>query len=132
MASESGSRNLVYVKRILLADDSALVRRTLRQLFEDSGWSVCGEASNGQEAIAKAQELRPDIVVLDLSMPLMNGLTAAHILKETIPETYLILFTAFGTLLTSNDLKCAGFSASISKSDAGKLVNTAQTLLKAA
>jgi DNA-binding NarL/FixJ family response regulator len=120
------------VKRILLADDSALVRRTLRRLFEDSGWSVCGEASNGQEAIAKAQQLRPDIVVLDLSMPLMNGLTAAHILKETIPETYLILFTAFGTLLTMDELKCAGFSASISKSDAGKLINTAQTLLKAA
>jgi DNA-binding NarL/FixJ family response regulator len=120
------------VKRILLADDSTLVRRTLRRLFEDSGWNVCGEASNGREAIAKAQELRPDIVVLDLSMPLLNGLTAAHILKETLPETYLILFTAFGALLTMNELKCAGFSASISKSDAGKLVNTAQTLLKAA
>ena len=65
-------------------------------------------------------------------MSLMNGLTAARILKETIPETYLLLFTAFGTLLTTDQLKCAGFSASISKADAGKLISTAQTLVKAA
>jgi DNA-binding NarL/FixJ family response regulator len=51
------------------ADDSDIVRGAWRKIFEESGWSVCAEASNGEEAIAKAQELRPDIVVLDLSMP---------------------------------------------------------------
>ena len=125
-------RNLAYVKRILLADDSALVRRSLRQMFEDAGWSVCGEASNGQEAIDKAQELRPNIMVLDLSMPLLNGLTAGRILKKSMPGIRLILFTSFGTLLSTDALESAGFSASISKSDAGKLLNTAQTLLQAA
>ena len=76
------SRNLGYVKRIVLADDSGIVRHALRKIFEDSGWIVCAEAANGEEAIAKVQELRPDVVILDLSMPVMNGLTAGRILKE--------------------------------------------------
>jgi DNA-binding NarL/FixJ family response regulator len=120
------------VKRILLADDSAVVRRSVRQMFEEAGWCVCGEASDGQEAIAKAHELRPNIVVLDLSMPQVNGLTAGRILKEILPGTRLILFTAFGALLTTQVLESAGFSALISKNDAGRLLNTAQTLLDAA
>ncbi|MGC2060176.1 MAG: response regulator [Candidatus Sulfotelmatobacter sp.] len=101
-------------------------------MFEEAGWSVCGEASSGQEAIVKAQELRPNIIVLDLSMPQMNGLTAGRILKEILPGTRLILFTAFGALLSTDAVESAGFSASIAKSDAGKLLNTAQTLLNAA
>lgn len=101
-------------------------------MFEEDGWSVCGEASNGQEAIDKALEFRPDIVILDLSMPLMNGLTAGRILKRIMPEIHLILFSSFDHLLSTEDLRCAGFSASIPKGDAGKLVNTAQTLFKAA
>ncbi|MGA8441850.1 MAG: response regulator [Candidatus Sulfotelmatobacter sp.] len=101
-------------------------------MFEEAGWSVCGEASNGQEAIAKAQELRPNLIVLDLSMPEINGLTAGRILKEILPGTRLILFTAFGALLSTDILESAGISASISKNDAGKLLNTAQTLLNAA
>ncbi len=97
-------------------------------MFEQAGWTVCGEATDGQEAIAMAQELRPDVVVLDLSMPLMNGLTAARVLKEIMPATPLILFTSFGNLLSAADLELAGFSASISKSEAGQLVTTAQRL----
>jgi hypothetical protein len=65
-------------------------------------------------------------------MPQINGLTAGRILKEVLPGTRLILFTAFGTLLSTDALESAGFSASIPKSDAGKLLNTAQTLLNAA
>lgn len=100
----------------------------MRRMFEEADWKVCGEASNGQEAVSMAQELRPDLVVLDLSMPLMNGLTAARILKALLPATPLILFTSFGNLLSPADLERAGFSASISKSDVGKLVTTAQRL----
>jgi CheY-like chemotaxis protein len=103
----------------------------MRRMFEDAGWTVCGEASNGQEAITMAEELRPDLIVLDLSMPLMNGLTAARILKAIMPAIPLILFTSFGNLLSAADLELAGFSASISKSDAGKLVTTAQHLANA-
>jgi CheY-like chemotaxis protein len=119
------------VKRILLADDSEIIRGVLRKIFEESGWTVCAEASNGKEAVAKVHELKPDIVVLDLSMPVMNGLTAGRILKETTPETHLILFTSFGTLISKKDLQSAGFAALIPKGDAGKLVMTAQALLNA-
>ena len=104
----------------------------MRRMFEEAEWKVCGEASNGQEAVTMAQDLRPDLVVLDLSMPLMNGLTAARILKAMIPTTPLILFTSFGNLLSPADLEFAGFAASISKSDAGQLVTTAKRLLDAA
>jgi DNA-binding NarL/FixJ family response regulator len=121
----------ILLKRILLADDSEVLRLSLRKIFEQSGWNVCAEASNGEEAVAKAQEHRPDLIVLDLSMPLMNGLSAGRILKETIPETRLILFTSFGTLLAAHDLEVAGISALIPKSEPGKLVMTAQALLTA-
>jgi two-component system chemotaxis response regulator CheY len=120
------------VKTVLLVDDSAVVRKTLREMFEQSGWNVCAEAANGQEAIARARELRPDIVVLDLSMPAMNGLTAGRIIKEIFPKTPLVLFTSFGNILDFVDLQPDGFSALIDKGDAGKLLTTAQTLVDAA
>jgi DNA-binding NarL/FixJ family response regulator len=117
------------VKRILLADDSAVVRRSLRLVFEQAGWTVCGEASNGHEAIALAEELKPHLIVLDLAMPVMNGLTAGTVLREMLPATPLILFTSFGNLFNRDDLKRAGFSAIIGKGDSGKLLMTAQTLV---
>lgn len=101
----------------------------MRLVFEHAGWTVCGEAGNGQEAIALAQESQPDLIVLDLSMPTMNGLTAGTILKEVLPGTPLILFTSFGNLFGSDDLTRAGFSAIISKCDSGKLLMTAQSLV---
>ena len=100
-------------------------------MFEESGWIVCAEAANGEEAIAKVDALKTDVVILDLSMPVMNGLTAGRILKETSPDAHLILFTSHGKLLTAHDLESAGFSALISKEDAGRLVLTAQSLLDA-
>jgi DNA-binding NarL/FixJ family response regulator len=120
------------VKRILIADDSIVVRTTLRQLFEQAGWTVCAEAANGHEAVSKAQQETPDIVVLDLSMPSMNGLTAGCILKEVLPQTPLILFTSFGEIVGPEDLQSSGFSALIDKADAGKLLRTAQLLVGAA
>jgi DNA-binding NarL/FixJ family response regulator len=98
-------------------------------MFEDAGWAVCAEASNGEEAIAKARDATADVIVLDLSMPAMNGLTAGSILKELFPGTPLILFTSFGNVLSSADLHRAGFSALIDKTDAGKLVTAAENLL---
>ncbi len=117
------------MKRILLADDSAVVRRSLRLVFEQAGCTVCGEASNGHEAIALAEELKPHLIVLDLAMPVMNGLTAGTVLREMLPATPLILSTSFGNLFNRDDLKRAGFSAIIGKGDSGKLLMTAQTLV---
>jgi CheY-like chemotaxis protein len=97
-------------------------------MFERAGWIVCAEADDGREAVNKAGEARPDIIVLDLSMPCMNGLTAGRILNQILPNTPLILFTSFGAILSSEDLKHAGFSALIDKNDAQNLVSTAQAL----
>ena len=97
-------------------------------MFEQAGWT-CSEAANGQEAIDEAQSFAPDIIVLDLSMPVMNGLTAGRVLSQHLPQTPLILFTSVGRVLRSEDLQRAGFSALISKTNADELLNTAQTLL---
>ena len=66
--------------RILIIDDSSLVRSHVRKYFESApGWQICGEAGNGKEGIEKAQEVHPDCIILDLSMPVMNGIEAAKV-----------------------------------------------------
>jgi len=80
--------------RILIADDDSAIRRLLRRLIEGhEGWSVCGDASDGQDAIGKAAQLSPDIIVLDLAMPQMNGLQAAREISRSTPEIPLLLLT---------------------------------------
>jgi CheY-like chemotaxis protein len=91
---------------------------------------LCDLSMNGQDALAVAQEFKPDVIVLDFSMPVMNGLEAGRILKGVAPRIPLILFTAFGPALNSEELRGAGFSALIGKDDAGKLAMTAQALVE--
>ena len=79
--------------RILLADDHPIVRRHVREILQSAGWEVCGEAANGREAVALTATHRPDIVVLDLSMPDMDGLQAARLIHEQFPETAMIILT---------------------------------------
>jgi len=80
--------------RVLIADDHALVRRGLRTLLESQpDWAVCGEASNGQEAVEKAKELRPEVVLMDISMPVLNGLEATRQIREALPETEVLVLT---------------------------------------
>jgi CheY-like chemotaxis protein len=70
--------------RILIADDDAPVRQLLRRILEEhSGWQVCGEASNGRDALAKTKQLSPDVVVIDLAMPQMNGFDAAREISKS-------------------------------------------------
>ncbi|HEU0040678.1 MAG TPA: response regulator transcription factor, partial [Verrucomicrobiae bacterium] len=74
--------------RILLADDHELLRQGLRTLIDDqSGWQVCGEATTGREAVAKARELKPDIVVMDFTMPELNGMEATRQIRTALPRT---------------------------------------------
>jgi DNA-binding NarL/FixJ family response regulator len=115
---------------ILVADDNAAVRHSLRRAFEQAGWEVCGEAATGSEAIAKTEALRPQLVVLDLGMPEMNGITAARILKRKMPDVHLILFTMYGDVLNADDAKNAGLSAVFSKTDPiTSLLDKAQSLV---
>jgi DNA-binding NarL/FixJ family response regulator len=102
---------------VLLVDDSAPIRQSLRRAFEQAGWRVCGEAGNGREAIAKAGDLHPQVVVLDLAMPEMNGITAARILKRTLPELPLILFTMYGDVFDADEANSVGISAVFSKTE---------------
>ena len=80
-------------KRILIIDDSAMMRYALRKLLENEQYTVCGEAEDGAIGIEKAKELSPDLIFLDFSMPKMNGAEAAPILKQLLPKVPIILFT---------------------------------------
>jgi len=79
--------------RIVLADDHVLVRQSLRSLLEREGFQVAGEASDGQECVRQVEMLHPDIAVLDISMPILNGLDAAREMSRTSPKTKTILLT---------------------------------------
>ena len=118
-------------KTILIVDDSAYIRRGLCELFKrESDFEVCGEAENGKQAIAKALELHPDLIVLDLSMPVMNGLDAARQLKKLIPTVPLIMYSAFGDVFGEQQARLIGISELVSKSQpAPILVSKAHSLL---
>ncbi len=80
--------------RILIADDHEIVRRGVRSLLEtEKGWEVCGEAVDGEDALEKAQALKPDVVVMDISMPRMNGLDATRLLRGRIPEIEVLVLS---------------------------------------
>ena len=92
----AGSR----LKRVLIVDDSGLVRRVVRSVLESQPrLQVCGEAIDGVDAIEKARALKPDLIVLDLAMPRMNGLEAAMVLKRATPQPQIVLFTMYGETL---------------------------------
>ncbi len=78
--------------RILLVDDTEVVRRGLRSLLASrANWLVCGEAVDGLDALEKAKTLRPDVVLMDISMPRMNGLDATRIIRRELPETKVVI-----------------------------------------
>ena len=118
-------------KTILIVDDNAYIRRGLCKLFKpEPDFEVSGEAENGKEAIAKALELRPDLIVLDLSMPVMNGVDAARELKRLMPTVPLIMYSAFGDEFAEQQARLIGISELVSKSQpAAILVNKARSLL---
>lgn len=80
--------------RLLLVDDSDFVRAGLRSIFVSrNDWQICGEAADGLTAIAKVLELAPDVVILDMAMPVMNGFVAAKAIRRLAPSTKIILFS---------------------------------------
>lgn len=104
--------------KILIADDSRPIRQLLRFFIEhNTNWQVCGEAENGQEAVQKVAELQPDAVILDLSMPVMNGLEAAREISRLDPKVHMVMFTMHTTEQLHREAKAAGIREVISKSD---------------
>jgi DNA-binding NarL/FixJ family response regulator len=109
--------------RILLADDHSVVRRIVRNFVQsESGWEVCAEATTGREAVLMTAAEHPDVVVLDLSMPDLNGLQAASLIHNQFPETQLILLTMHDSLELKDQLTASGIRACIRKDDLNQLV----------
>jgi DNA-binding NarL/FixJ family response regulator len=107
--------------RILVADDHEVVRQGLRRLLEARpGWEICGEASNGREAVEKARELKPDVVVLDHSMPGLNGTEATRQIIERVPRTEVLILTMHGSEELIRGALEAGARGYVLKSDASR------------
>jgi DNA-binding NarL/FixJ family response regulator len=105
-------------KRILIVDDSAPIRGLVREFIESrAGLEICGEAADGLEGIAKGLELNPDLIVLDYSLPGINGLDVAVFLHEVAPDTPIILFTVFKEAIPLRMAQAAGVASIVSKTD---------------
>jgi DNA-binding NarL/FixJ family response regulator len=116
--------------RILVVDDHAVVRRGLYGLLEaQPGWTVAGEAANGWEAIEKVNQLKPDVVVLDISMPEMDGLEVTRRILETAPRTAVLIFTVHNSAQMVREARKAGARGYVLKSDpAGDIVAAVDAL----
>jgi DNA-binding NarL/FixJ family response regulator len=116
--------------RILVADDHDIVRRGLRAVLEaEEGWTVCYEATNGREAVERTRELTPDVAVLDVSMPELNGLEACRQIVKTVPETEVLILTMHESEEVVREVLSAGASGYVLKSDAGHLLVAAVAAL---
>jgi DNA-binding NarL/FixJ family response regulator len=103
---------------ILIVDDSPAIRTSLRQCIEqNTEWTVCGEAENGLDALELVKQHHPDVVILDLSMPVMGGLEAAQHISSLAPRTALVLFTLYKSSQLLKDAARVGISAVVSKTD---------------
>lgn len=102
---------------ILLVDDSWAIRNSLRRLLEAHGWHVSGEAENGLQGIELAEKLRPDLIVMDLSMPVMNGLEASRQLKAQMPDVPIVMFTSYVTPQVYREAEKAGVDAIVGKAE---------------
>jgi two-component system chemotaxis response regulator CheY len=99
----------------LVADDNAAIRQMIVSAFQSNGFKTIVEAENGREAVELAKEVQPDIITLDLSMPVMNGLEAAAEVHKIIPKTPIILFTLYGDGLSQTEAAKAGISLVLAK-----------------
>ena len=120
------------MKSILIVDDSPLIRRSLRTLLEQQpGIATCAEAENGRDGIDKAQTLHPDLIVMDLAMPRLNGIDASRLLKRLTPTTPIVMFTTFTNPFIKEAALAAGVQAVIDKSEGAKtLLRSIQQLLR--
>jgi len=118
--------------RILTVDDDQTIRLLLRRLLQTQpSWEICGEASDGREAIDKAERLKPDVIILDLAMPVMNGLQAAERLSQICPEVPLLLVSVQQvTRQTEEAARRAGFRGAVTKANGVEVIAGVQALLR--
>lgn len=117
--------------RILLADDHEIVRHGLRRLLEaQAGWSICGEAESGREAVEKTRQLKPDVVILDHSMPELSGAEAARQILKALPQTEIVILTMHDSEQLLREVLEVGVHGYVLKSDAmDDLVAAVQALV---
>jgi DNA-binding NarL/FixJ family response regulator len=107
--------------RILIVDDHEIFRRGLRSLLESrADWEVCGEATDGQDAINKAKELQPDVIVLDITMPRLNGLDATALLRKEVPTAKVVILSQHQPALMKQVALTAGADAYVTKSEVSR------------
>jgi len=119
-------------KAVLIADDNAFVRTALYEFFQrEPDFFVCGMAEDGREAVEEACRLHPDLIVLDMTMPVMNGMEAARLLKQMMPEVPLIMYSATNDEVAKRTARSMGISEIISKSQrVSVLIHAARGLVQ--
>jgi len=117
--------------KILIADDHEAVRRGLRSAVVSAGWDLCGEAVHGKDAVEKVEQLNPDLIILDLSMPVMNGLDAAREIRKKAPNVKIVGFTMHESAQVREQTSMIGFHAMAAKSaPLGNLLATVKSILE--
>jgi two-component system, chemotaxis family, chemotaxis protein CheY len=115
--------------RILIVDDSETTRRILRAIVHSREWTVCGEAEDGRSGVAKFEALKPDLVLIDLAMPDINGLEAAKSMAAMDPKVPLVLFTVLDMPGLAGPARNAGIAEVVSKAQAWDLVSTIERVV---
>src|SRR5271170_8040240 len=117
--------------RILIADDDVSIRHLLRRILEERpGWQVCGEAADGNDAVAKTEQLAPDLAIIDLAMPDKNGVDAAREIFATIPSTAMLLLTVQEVSAElARVAREAGFRGAVTKGSGREVVMAVEALL---
>src|SRR6266705_5938135 len=112
--------------RILIADDHEVVRRGVRSLLKSrADWEVCGEAVDGRDAVQKAKELKPDVIVMDIGMPHLNGLEAARVIRKEVPQSEILILSQYEATEMRPAALQAGAREYITKSDVARDLLTA-------
>jgi two-component system, NarL family, response regulator DesR len=121
------------VKRVLIADDSEDMRQMLCRVFEsEEGFEMCSQAVDGLDAVAKARRFRPDLIILDLSMPGINGVDAARILHREMPDVPIILYTLYAHAIQPDEAAAAGIRKVVPKTEILSLIQHAHDVFRAA
>jgi len=112
--------------RILLVDDNDSVRASLRSLLErDAKWDICGEAASGREAVGKAMELKPDLIIMDIAMPDLGGVAAGQLIKKSLPDTRILFLTVHEDKRWVQTAALIGAAGFVTKTESPKVLLSA-------
>jgi DNA-binding NarL/FixJ family response regulator len=117
--------------QLLIVDDNSSMRHIIRSLLEQQGYEICGEAEDGLQAIELAKQLKPDLILLDASMPKLGGPQVASVLKRMLPKSRIILFTFFDDTIGKELASAIGVDLVLSKTEGmTKLLHSVQTVME--